>query len=100
MAAAARRASSSVSQVVDVTTSGFVLGEVVTEPANGTNPAVFEVDLPTGAELATFAIFGQDYPPGTDLDLFIYRELPDGNFEVRAGGDTRGGARRACWSRR
>jgi subtilisin family serine protease len=36
-------------------------------------PARFTVDVPRGAALARFATAAGDYPPGTDVDLFVYR---------------------------
>lgn len=45
--------------------------------APGTSDATGEVDvtIPAGTPLARFATFGDDYPAGTDVDVFVYKNV-------------------------
>jgi hypothetical protein len=40
------------------------------------NPAVgkFTVNVPAGSKVARFATFDSDYPSGTDLDMYVYKD--------------------------
>lgn len=57
---------------------------LVVDPANpfntatpGTSDATGEVDvtIPAGTPLARFATFGDDYPAGTDVDVYVYKNV-------------------------
>jgi len=50
------------------TNTNFNTGAPATGPAVGKTT----VTAPAGTRLARFALFGTDYPDGTDLDLFVY----------------------------
>jgi subtilisin family serine protease len=54
-------------------------------PAEGTGVKKATVSVPAGSVLARFATFDSDYPAGTDLDLFVYR---DGALVASSAGGT------------
>src|SRR5262245_11560239 len=45
--------------------------------APGTSDATGEVDvtIPAGTPIARFATYGEDYPAGTDVDIFVYKNV-------------------------
>lgn len=52
--------------------------------APGTSDATGEVDvtIPAGTPLARFATFGNDYPAGTDVDVYVYKNVAGVLHEV------------------
>ncbi|HYQ82100.1 MAG TPA: hypothetical protein VEP68_11385, partial [Anaeromyxobacteraceae bacterium] len=66
-------------------------GSVVTDPTGSFQPVVgpsavsFDVVVPAGTTYARFALFDANSPPGSDLDLYVYR---GGTLVGSSGGST------------
>jgi subtilisin family serine protease len=48
------------------------------DPAAGPGTLQYDVSVPDGSKLARVSTFGSDYAAGTDVDLFVYANTPDG----------------------